>query len=161
MRLVHMLCRFRTFSVFTMQSLLTDALPHGIQAEQRICCGTMVDVRGGCMRNSLYRLGAKLLLTLALFIAIMGVTTFTAHPTLASTMSNHCWYYEGGSTTTGGCVGNPYGGSEFQVYELCGWANWQESSPVKYAPPNRAVSATTSGCPWWSQGVNEAWVVSW
>src|SRR5437763_344382 len=101
---------------------------------------------------------------LALPIVILAIVVgFMAHgisaPTFAD-QSYNCWAYTGGSTSTGGCVGSPYGGSNFQVHEWCGWAMIEVSSPVSYAPPNKAVNATTGSCPFWSSGARTSHTTS-
>ena len=93
--------------------------------------------------------------------SIISASVFVAEPSFATNMSNNCWTYPGGSTTTGGCVGNPFGGSNFQVHEWCGWASIEESSAVTYAPANVAVNATTPPCPAWSSGIRSALTNSW
>jgi len=103
---------------------------------------------------------------LALPIVVLAIVVgFVAHgfsaPALATYASNKCWTYQGGSTTTGGCVGNPYEGSEFQVHEWCGWAYIEESSAATYAPPYKAVNATTPSCPFWSSGIRYSLTNSW
>jgi hypothetical protein len=89
--------------------------------------------------------------------AAMGATA--ALPSTASaTYSSHCWAYVGGNRSTGGCTGSPYGGTDFMVTEVCHyWAwSWTVSSPVTYAPPNRAVNATTGAC--WAGGAVQAFI---
>jgi hypothetical protein len=102
------------------------------------------------MQKILRRLGPKIALVLALALSLFGATVFTARPADAAP-STHCWHYVGGSTVSGGCVGSPYGGSDVQVIAVCKMWGVTEQSWV-YAPPNRAVSTTTPGCPWWTGG---------
>lgn len=111
------------------------------------------------MRKTLTRVGTRAILALALLVAMFGVAVFTASSAHA-TPSSHCWVYMGGSTSSGGCLGSPYGGTDFQVVEMCRMWGVSETSPWTYAPANWAVSATTGSCPWWAGGTTEAWVNS-
>lgn len=105
------------------------------------------------MRKTLRRHGLKVILALALVVGLFGASTFTSSPanSALAAPSTHCWHYVGGSTVTGGCVGSPYGGSDVQVIAVCKLWGVTEQRWV-YAPPNRAVSTTTPGCPWWTGG---------
>jgi len=96
--------------------------------------------------------------------ALVSASMFfgASSPVGASAWSNNCWYYIGGDKTTGGCAGNVAGGgSYFQVHEWCGWMSLEESSPITFAPPGVARNATTSACPWYSEGIRQAIVNSW
>lgn len=95
---------------------------------------------------------------------LVSVSMFFAgsSPAAASAWSYNCWNYRGGDVTVGGCVGNVAGGgSYFQVHEWCGWMYLEESSPITFAPPGVARSATTSACPWYSEGIRDSVVNSW